>query len=229
MTSALYETTVVHVRHRPWVRAFRHRSYLWYVDLDDLPVLPRALAPFARFDPHTRRNLQEWLSSEGVPVPGGPVTMLAAARVAGYVFNPLTVFWCHHDDGQLACVVAEVHNTYGGRHRYLLYPDANGNATADKQFYVSPFLTVTGTYRLRLPEPGDRLAVSIELEQDNGRVMSAVLRGCRRPATTPQLLRLLLRYPLAPLRATAMIRLHGLALWLRRLPVVPRVEKEIAR
>ena len=75
--------------------------------------------------------------------------MLASARVLGHVFDPLSVFWCYGSDGVLACVVAEVHNTYGERHAYLLRPDEAGTAVTDKGFYVSPFFDVTGSYELR--------------------------------------------------------------------------------
>ena len=80
--------------------------------------------------------------------------MLAQARVFGYVFNPLTVYWCHRAGGSLACVVAEVHNTHRQRHAYLLRTDDHGRAQAPKQFYVSPFYPVDGGYRMCLPEPG---------------------------------------------------------------------------
>ena len=87
--------------------------------------------------------------------------MLANARVLGYVFNPLTVYWCHRPDGELECVVAEVHNTYRERHCYLLRPDAAGRAETAKEFYVSPFLTVAGDYRMALPVP-DRAAAPVD-------------------------------------------------------------------
>lgn len=225
--NALYEATVLHVRRRPEVRTFTHRFYLWYVDLDALPP-PRVLARFDVRDhgerghgyPSIRAELDAWLATHGVQV--DRVMMLAAARVAGYVFNPLSVYWCYAADGSLACVVAEVHNTYGGRHRYLVHPSADGSASTEKRLYVSPFITVDGTYTLRVPEPGERLNVSIVLHQDNGVLLSAVLRGHRRPATRRELVRLALRYPLAPLVASAAIKLRGIALWLRGLPVVPR-------
>ncbi|MDJ0429145.1 DUF1365 family protein, partial [Rhodococcus fascians] len=69
----------------------------------------------------------------------GTVTALLNARVLGYVFNPLSVYWCHDVDGSLRCVIAEVHNTYGQRHSYLIRPDGSDRAEVDKQFYVSPF------------------------------------------------------------------------------------------
>ena len=94
---------------------------------------------------------KRFLAARGVDLGGGRVTMLAQARVFGYVFNPLTVYWCHRPDGTLACVVAEVHNTYRQRHAYLLA--RRSGAEVPKQFYVSPFYPVDGRYRMSLPEP----------------------------------------------------------------------------
>jgi uncharacterized protein len=151
--AALYDATIRHVRRQALDRAFRHRVYLWLVDLDALPQLPRWLRPFARFraddhlgdpDRSIRQNLDGWLATRGVDLRGGPVLMLAHARVLGHVVNPLTVYWCHRPDGQLECVVAEVHNTYRERHCYLLRPDAAGRAETAEGFYVSPFLAVNG-------------------------------------------------------------------------------------
>ena len=79
--------------------------------------------------------------------------MLATPRSFGHAFNPLSVFWCHDRTGALACVVAEVHNTYGERHCYLLRPDADGHAGAEKAFYVSPFFAVDGRYEMTFTDP----------------------------------------------------------------------------
>ncbi len=80
--------------------------------------------------------------------------MLSNARSLGYVFNPLSLFWCHDPDGSLRCVIAEVHNTYGGKHCYLITPDDAGRAETEKRFYVSPFYPVDGFYRMSVAEPG---------------------------------------------------------------------------
>ena len=117
MTAALYPCEITHVRARPVRRAFRYRSYLWLVDLDDLPQVPLALRPFARFrsrdhlgDPASsiRANVDACLARHGISLAGGRVLMLGHAAVLGYVFNPLTVFWCHRAAGTLAAVIAEV-------------------------------------------------------------------------------------------------------------------------
>ena len=92
--------------------------------------------------------------------------MLTNARSLGYVFNPLTLYWCHDRCGcELVCVVAEVHNTYKQRHRYLLRTDDAGRVDTAKEFYVSPFYPVDGSYRMSLPEPGEQLAITITLHR----------------------------------------------------------------
>ncbi|MEU5285285.1 DUF1365 domain-containing protein [Streptomyces sp. NPDC020755] len=229
--NALYPCTITHVRNRPTRYAFRHRTYLWLIDPDRPPRLPRLLRPLARFDardhfggtaPTIRAGLEGFLRARGVELGDGTVTMLTQARVFGHVFNPITVYWCHRADGDPLCVVAEVHNTYGGRHGYLLRPDRNDRAVADKEFYVSPFFPVDGGYRMRLPEPGPRLDLSIHLERDGARPFTATVRGDRRPAGPRELVRLALRHPLSTVLVSAAIRLHGIRLYLRGLPVQPR-------
>ena len=148
--------------------------------------------------------------------------MLGHAAVFGYVFNPQTVFWCHQADGTLAAVIAEVHNTYGQRHAYLLHPDGRGRADADKGFYVSPFLPVAGRDRLHLPEPGGTLRLSVTLHLDGQTVLAASVTGTRRVYTPWRLLGCALRYPWVTAQVSALIRWQGIRLAARRLPVFPR-------
>jgi DUF1365 family protein len=229
--SALYRGRVMHVRHRPVRRLFRHGVYMWLVDLDDLPRLPRLLRPFGGVHSkdhlgHPKRTIREnvdaYLARHGIDLAGGRVRMLTNARVLGHVFNPLTVYWCEAADGSLRCVVAEVHNTYGERHCYLLQPDGTGRYEAGKAFYVSPFLTVDGSYRMSFSEPGERLNIQMELVQDGGPLFRAALTGKRLPLTSGTVARMAARYPLMTLRVTALIRLHGVALYLRGVPRVRR-------
>jgi DUF1365 family protein len=232
VTAALYDATVAHVRRIDPPRSFAHRVYLWLVDLDAPPRLPWWARPFARFDDRDhfaagdprgiREKLDAWLAERDVDLRGGRVVMLAAARALGYVFNPVSVYWCHDPDGRLVCVVAEVHNTYGGRHAYLLRPDAAGRAHAGKEFYVSPFQAMDGEYRMRLPRPEALLSVTVALRHGTATPLVATLRGVRRPVNPRWLARLLLARPLLPQRVSALIRRHGVALWLRKAAVAPR-------
>ncbi len=230
---ALYEARVSHARAEPVRYAFAHRTHYWLVDLDAPPRLRWPLRALAGFHPADhgdgraatlRTDIDAFLREHGIDLGGGRVLMLAHARVLGYVFNPLTVYWCHDLDGSPRAVVAEVHNTYGDRHRYLLHPDGRGRAETAKALYVSPFNEVDGEYRLSLPEPGERLALTVALHREGRPPFTASVRGLRRPATVSQLLRLSLRHPLAPLVNAARIRFHGIRLYLRGLPVRDRPE-----
>jgi DUF1365 family protein len=235
---ALYDVEIHHVRATPIRNAFRYRSYQWLVDLDALPRLPFVLRPFARFDARDhvgdasrslRANLDAYLAENGIDLGGGRIRMLTNARVLGYVFNPLTVYWCHHRDGSLRCVVAEVHNTYGQRHRYLLETDARGRAETGKQFYVSPFYEVAGRYTMHLPEPGDRLDLSITLHPPQGATFVASVKGRRIPAHGFPMVCLLIGRPLTTAVVSMRIRWQGIKLYLRGVPVVPRLVKTVNR
>jgi len=220
----IYEVTISHARSAPLRHVFRYRTYLWLVDLDHLPRV-RWLAGFRARDhlgdprASIRANLDRFLAARGVDLGGGRVTMLAHARVLGYVFNPLTVYWCHRPDGTLACVVAEVHNTYRQRHAYLL---PGVRAEVPKQFYVSPFYPVDGRYRMSLPEPDARLALSVRLDRPDGPSFAASVRGRAVPATTRALLGAAARHPWSTAAVSVRIRWQGVRLYLRGLPVIPR-------
>ena len=152
----------------------------------------------------------------------GQITMLANARSVGYVFNPLSLFWCHDRAGQIVCVVAEVHNTYGQRHRYLLRTDESGRADTEKQFYVSPFYPVDGYYRMSVPEPADRLAITVTLHRPGHKPFTASVRGVAVKATTRAVVATVLRHPLETWLVRALISAHGIRLWRKGLPVQPR-------
>ena len=225
-TARIYECRITHARTVPIRNVFTYRSYLWLVDLDRLPRT-RLLAGFSARDhlgdPRRgiRDNLDRFLAGHGVDRPHR-VLMLAHARVLGYVFNPLTVYWCHRADGTLACVVAEVHNTYGQRHAYLLHTDDRGRAQVPKEFYVSPYYPVDGRYRMSLPRPGARLALSVVLDRPDGSSLTASVRGRGVPATPRALIGAAARHPWSTAAVAARIRWQGLKLHLRGLRPVPR-------
>lgn len=239
--TALYRTRITHLRRAPVHHYFEQRGYSWYVDIDNLPRLPRWLQPFARFEaadhlsPRAegedtlRARVDGYLAERGIELPGGTVTALLQARVLGYVFNPLSVFWCHDGQGELRHVIAEVHNTYGERHAYLLPPTGDQPVAVKKALYVSPFNEVDGYYLVRAPLPGEELDVTISLHRENTPAFVATLSGARHEASIANLLRLQMVAPVAPLMGAAWIRIQGIALWARRVPVVPQprtVERE---
>ncbi|KJK10110.1 hypothetical protein UB45_20440 [Terrabacter sp. 28] len=231
---ALVDGTVAHSRRTPLRHSFTYGHYQWLVDLDDLPRMPWPVKLFARFDARDhldrgrlgggiRGDVSRFLEARGVTLePTDRVLMLANARVLGHTFDPLSVFWCLRPDNSLLAVVFEVHNTYGERHGYLLDVADDGTATVGKAFYVSPFNDTSGEYAVRLVLEPRAVSVTVALERGGERIMTAVTRGTPEPATPRALLRLVRRHGLMTQRVTALIRAHGIRLWLRRLPVVPR-------
>ena len=216
----LYDARISHTRRRPFRRRFEHRSAMWLVDLDDLPDH----GPLGRFeardhlgspDATIRANVDAFLAGHGIDLTGGQVLMAANARAFGNGFNPISVFWCFDSSGVAAGTIVEVHNTYGGRHAYLVHPDERGRARVDKELYVSPFHGTDGWYDVVVPLPGDDLLISITLHSDDGARFSATLTGRRTTASA-------LRAAPAAIRGAALIRMHGIWLWLRRLPIQPR-------
>jgi DUF1365 family protein len=238
---ALYPTLVRHARSAPLHHAFSYRHPMWLVDLDDVPTsgLLGGVLQFAARDHignaalSIRQNIVAWVAEHGLDVHSDRILMLTNARSFGYVFNPLTVFWCLRrgvaldDPAAIECIVAEVHNTYGGRHAYLVQPQPAAPGTTvgtaiEKAFYVSPFNPVDGEYDMHFSLPTDALVVTIALRRGGRPMFGASLAGRRHPATTTRVLTALLRHPMAGLRVSVLIRYQGIRLWARGLPVVRR-------
>jgi uncharacterized protein len=245
--SGLYVGTVRHRRHRPTPNAFRYRTYHALLDVDELPALDREVAGFgynrraiAGFrdrdhlgpsDLPVREKLRRWLAGQGIELPAGPVRVLANLRVLGHVFDPVSWWFCHDAEGWLVLVVAEVRNTFGESHCYLLDQLRRGDdgllrADAPKRFHVSPFLPIDGlTYAFAFAPPAadptgmdDQVVVHIDVDDPRGRIFDATQTGRRAPFTTASLRRVLLGNPLLPLRTVLLIHAQAVRLWWRRVP-----------
>ena len=212
---------------------FEHGGYCWYVDVDHLPVLPRWLRPFARFEPgdhldgaphdSLRQRVDAFLAGRGIDLRGGRVTALLQARVLGHVFNPVTLFWCHDSEGVLRHVVVVMQNRAGGRHAYLLPPSSDSPAMATKKLPMSPFNGIDGYYLVRAPRPETELDVMVSLHRENQPAFVATLRGTRRAAAVSEILWLQCVAPLTPRMAALEYRLQTLMLRLRRVPLADGV------
>lgn len=206
---------------------------MWLVDAADpnaaFPRWLRALASIRavdHFSPVDDRPLVDkvrgYLDAQHIGWSASQVLVLANARSLGYVFDPLTTYFCFDHSGRLEGVLAEVHNTYGERHCYPLAVEGGATARVDKEFYVSPFFAVEGRYDIRTRITEDQVAVAISLTQDDAVVFTAAVHGDLAPATPRRTFGAVARNPFPSQRVSALIRWHGIRLWLRRLPVVPR-------
>ncbi|MFM9035828.1 MAG: DUF1365 family protein [Mycobacterium sp.] len=239
-TPALYPTRITHLHRSPVHHYAEHRSYGWYVDVDDLPHLPGWARPFARFEAadhldgapgdSLRQRVDAFLARRGVFIPGGRVTALLMPRVLGRAFNPLSLFWCHDAAGAARCVIAEVQTLSGERRAYLLPAGDESPAAVAEGISDAPFAGEDGYFLVRLPRPAEALDLTVSLHRDNHAALVATWRGARRPATLSRVLLLQLTHPLAPQMARLSLRLQELALRWRGLPAAyrPAVRRPVA-
>ena len=217
MKSALYCGHVMHARNDVHARrAFRYPVYMASIDLDDLPFDLRLLS-------YRKRNLfsfddRDYDSLDRV---GDTTRLVTNLRVLGYVFNPVS-FFLGYTGNEVTTVIAEVNNTYGGRHRYVFGPEhrVGDRFRRERVFFVSPFLHGDATYELfvRAPLDGDRIAIAMHVTVGDHRVFVARFEGARKPLSDLQLARVALRYPFMTLQIIGAIHYEALKLHLRGVP-----------
>jgi DUF1365 family protein len=214
---------VLHQRRTPFKHGLKFINYLWLVDLTNSQTY---LLPKDHFGGEATSMLQavsEFAKSRGEEVfETDNVLALASSRTNGYVFNPLSVYWCLDETGKTRWSILEIHNTYGDRHAHLLKPDQQGNSEINKELYVSPFFTVDGSYKTRTYIDQNNVVVSVNLYQNDSLVFSASFTGELMEASIKNRLMAYFRTPFSTIQAMVRIRAHGIWLWIRRLPVIPR-------
>lgn len=239
LRSCLYECDVMHHRLAPRHHHFRYKIFLFCLDLDEIPAVCAKTRGFShnRFNLYTfrdrdhltvtgggsvRENLTAYLARHGVDFPAtGRALLLTLPRVLGYIFNPVSFYFCFDAGGRPLCAVAQVGNTFGEMKPYLLaIPGADGvfRLRTPKHFYVSPFSALDLEFDFKLRIPGEHLEIHIDDWQDRKRVLLSALTGTRVPLTTARLAWLTLKFPVVTLKVILLIHWQALLLWLKRLP-----------
>jgi DUF1365 family protein len=141
--------------------------------------------------------------------------------VLGYVFKPVSFWYVHRPDGRLHAVLAEVNNTFGERHCYLLQGAELGwgrELQARKVMHVSPFCALEGGYRFRFMRTADRLIARVDHDDDRGPLIQTALSGALQPLTAVSVRRAIWGWPLMSFGVVARIHWQALKLWLKRVP-----------
>ena len=231
---------VRHQRLRPVGHGFDYPTWFLLLPLRQLRTTP---------NPNLRRNRGGWVSfhdadhgdgradcldwldehllAQGIGDAAGEVWLHTYPRMLGVAFKPVSFWYCHRADGTLAAIVAEVNNTFGGRHCYLLTGDQLGwgqELAATKQFHVSPFCQVTGSYRFRFMRThagGDgagRTVARIVHDDAQGPLLLTSVSGDLAALTPQRLHHALWRMPLLTLGVIARIHWQALRLLVKRVP-----------
>lgn len=236
--SALYECSVMHHRREPRTHTLRYRFFMFSLDLDELDLAARLVRGFAhnhrapyefRDTDHPvpgtgtlKQRICAWVARNAEPLPDDVrIQLVTLPRVLGYVFNPVSFYFCFTASGLPLQAVAEVGNTFGEHKLYLLgAPDADGRIrhSEPKHFYVSPFSALDLSFDFRLAVPGDTLHVRIDDLEGTRRVFLSALQGQRVPLTSARLAWLTLKCPLVTVKVIGLIHWHALLLWLKRVP-----------
>ncbi len=205
-------------------RVFRYPVFMAAIELDELGALDRALRWFSR----GRRNLFSLHDADyTTPLSGRRTTLVTNLRVAGYVFNPVSFFIARDAHGAIERVIAEVNNTYGGRHCYALgdaerLPDCRGRVgfRATRELFVSPFLHGPASYEFWFDAAPDarELAIEMYVEQPAGRTFTARFSGARHALDDRALLAAAARYPLMTAQVIALIHYEAVKLRLLGVP-----------
>ena len=244
--SCIYTGTVRHLRTRPRRHKLSYEVTSFLLDLDELAILDREVAGFSynRFGlfsfhdrdhgPGTGEPLRGWVEQQlaraDITLNGGPIRLLCYPRTLGYVFNPISIYFCYRtDNGReiLLAMLYEVTNTFHERHGYLIPVDAGGGdqpevirQTCSKELYVSPFISMDMTYSFRIRAPAEDFAVSIQTTDKEGTLLYASFNGRRRPLNARAAVRSFLRFPLLTIRVIGGIHWEALKLWLKGVPLV---------
>lgn len=240
MRSSLYSCHVFHRRTRPVAYGFVSRIFMWHLDLDEIDALCRRLPLVSRNrfniysfrdDDHLylgeatlRENVEAYLRREGIHEKPARISLVTNLRTFGYVFNPVSFYFCEDKTGEALAIVVEVHNTFGELKPFLLRrEDLRGQRFAArhaKRFYISPFSELEQMLEIKAELPGERLAVYVNNYEpgEEQPFFKSSLTGQRVPLTTRSLLGYSLRFPLITLKVISLIHWHALRLYLKGVP-----------
>lgn len=242
--SCLYECQVMHLRLSPKKHGFVYDVFMFYLDLDELDALSARFFLFSRNrfnlyafrdDDHLRltaatlkENIREYLGKNGVRFEKGRIMLLTNLRTLGYVFNPVSFYFCFDEQDRPVCAIAEVGNTFREMKPFLIGVEsmaANGafRQTDAKYFYVSPFAALDLNFEFQLGIPGDKLDIRIDSRADEKVIVSS-LTGRRAELGGWNLFWFSVKYPLITLKVIFLIEWNALLLYLKGVPYHRKAE-----
>ena len=241
METCIYKGIVTHRRFKPKRHFFSYKTFSVFFDLDELKDLDKKISIFSlnKFNlfsfynkDHGERDgtdLKNWvlgnLKKFNINFKVSKIKLLCFPRIFGYVFNPLSIFYCYNENFELRAILYEVKNTYNEQHTYV-FPVVKDNKiitqSCNKKFYVSPFIEMETAYNFRLAEPKETLSIFIKQTDKEGMLLSACQIGRKEHISTKQLITNFLKHPMMTLKIIMAIHFEALRLWRKGVKVVKR-------
>ena len=230
INSCIYSGSVIHKRFKPKEHFFKYKVFSLFIDLSELNELNDELNFFSfnKFNlisfyekDHGKRNgssLSAWVKSNlkktGIKNNNIKIKLLCYPRIFGYVFNPLSIFYCYEKD-KLIAIFYEVKNTFNEQHTYIFKIKNNEEIVQKcrKKFYVSPFMDMETYYNFKLKNPNDKLSVFIKQTDAEGTILTATQTGDKKEFSFKQLVINFLKYPLMTIKIIGSIHYEALLLW----------------
>ena len=239
--SCIYSGFITHRRFKPKRHFFSYKTFSLLIDLNELKSLEEKINFFSynRFNilsfydkdhgPRDGSSLVTWvkntLSDANINIESGTIKLLCYPRFFGYVFNPLSIFYCYDKNLQLKAVLYEVKNTFNEQHTYVFSASSSSNLIlhkCDKKFHVSPFMEMKTFYNFRLLNPGTILNVFIKQVDSEGTLLTACQVGKKVEMSSKNLLFQFLRHPLMSFKVILAIHFEALRLWIKGVKLVKR-------
>ena len=230
MNSCIYNGVVTHTRFKPVKHFLKYKTFSFFIDLDEIDKLDKdnPIFSYNRFNifsfydkDHGDRdgkslkiwvigNLKKFNINENI----NKIKLLCYPRIFGYVFNPLSIFYCY-ENNSLKAIFYEVKNTFNEQHTYIFKVKDNNkiDQKCKKKFYVSPFMDMDTYYNFKLLNPNEKLSISIKQTDKEDVVLTAVQTGERKEFTFKQLILNFFRYPLMSVKIISAIHFEALLLW----------------
>ena len=239
--SCIYSGFITHRRFRPKRHFFTYKTFSLLIDLNEIEKLEKKINFFSynKFNilsfynidhgPRDGSPLKDWvkkiLLESKINIGSGSIRLLCYPRFFGYVFNPLSIFYCYDENFHLKAILYEVKNTYNEQHTYVFSVSSNSNLIlhkCDKKFYVSPFMEMETFYNFRLLNPGKVLNVFIKQGDDKGTLLTACQVGKRIEMNSKNLFFQFLTHPLMSLKIIMAIHFEAFRLWIKGVKYVKR-------
>ncbi len=230
MNSCIYNGEVTHTRFKPVRHFLKYKTFSLLIDLDEINILDKSIGIFSHnkfnifsfYDKdHGDRdggNLRDWVISNlkkfRIKENITNIKVLCYPRILGYVFNPLSIFYCYEKD-KLVAIFYEVKNTFNEQHTYIFKIKNNEEIIQKcrKKFYVSPFMDMETFYNFKLLNPNDKLSVFIKQTDADGTILTATQTGDKKEFSYKQLAINFLKYPLMTIKIISSIHYEALLLW----------------